>query len=696
MANQGIEEVGESSPPPKEKPQESPGHHHGHGHNDKGIKAFLLLCLAASGVVYGDIGTSILYTFKEIFFPEHGIGQIVNETSVLGSCSLIFWTLTLVVCLKYVVLVLRADNLGEGGTFSLLALFNGMPGKAIGGISLALVLAASFLYGEGLITPAISVLSAIEGLEVATPALKPAVIPLTIAILTGLFAVQYKGTAKVGTIFGGVMVVWFIVVAILGINQIIKHPEVLRAVNPYYGYHFMMQIGFSKCVVVLGSVVLCMTGGEALYADMGHFGKQAIRISWLSFVFPCLLLNYFGQGAKLLSGEPIPHNNPFFSLVPSWGIYPMVALATAATVIASQALISGAFSLTHSGINLNLLPRMKVVHTSQDVEGQIYMPGVNWALWAGCVLLVLGFRSSSNLASAYGMAVTGVMTTTTVSMYFIATRKWNWRWQSAALVFGFFGIIDLAYLGSNAAKFFQGGFIPFIIGLVLFFIMTTWRMGRRMIQEAYARVISPTIDKLIEMKADATELKVAVVVMASRPIKALTDQIPMVHYVFWQRWRSVPRHIIYFSVVTEKVPYVEADHRYEIFSFYDDKHGGTCISILMHVGYMEQPDVRAALKYLKDEGKIRIHQDRWTVLVGKEEIFVDAGVGFITRFRAEIFRFMHRIATQAHTYFGLSADAGVSLELIPVQFHDATTEVAPVSREAQPLMPLATTAGGRE
>lgn len=667
--------------------------HHGHSQN-QGWKAFALLCLGASGVVYGDIGTSVLYTFKEIFFPEHGHGQALNELSILGCCSLIFWTLLLVVCLKYVTLVLRADNLGEGGTFSLLALFNGMPGRAIGGISLALVLAASFLYGEGLITPAISVLSAVEGLEVATPALKPAVIPLTMVILTALFAVQYKGTAKVGNVFGVVMVVWFLVIAFLGANQIRQNPEVLKAVNPVYAYHFVQQIGFSKTVVVLGSVVLCMTGGEALYADMGHFGKGAIRFSWLLFVFPCLLLNYLGQGAKLLSGT-MTGNHPFFSLVPAYLIYPMVGLAMAATVIASQALISGAFSLTQSGINLNLLPRMKIVHTSEDMQGQVYMPGVNWALWAGCILLVLAFRSSSNLAAAYGLAVTGVMTTTTVSMYFIATRHWGWNNLLAGFVFGFFGVIDISYLGANMVKFFQGGYIPFTIGVLLFFTMTTWREGRRMIQEAYSKINTPTIEELIEKKMEATELHVQLVIMASRPITKLTNHIPVVHLVFWERWRALAKRMVYYTITNEKIPRVAPGKRFEIIVFQNDQVGGCVISLIEHVGYLQQADVRAGLKFLKEKGTIRKHEDGWTILVGKEEIFFSEGVGLWTRLRATYFKAMHHMATQAHVYFGLAGDAKVNLQLVPVRFdREKTSSVLPVTREAQPLIPHATTAGG--
>ncbi len=414
------------------------------------------LSLAALGVVYGDIGTSPLYAIRECFHGPHAIAA--TPANVLGVLSLIFWSLIIVISIKYLGFILRADNRGEGGILSLSALATPIKpsGKTEKWFLLALgVFGAALLYGDGILTPAISVLGAMEGLSVATPTLSPFVVPITIAILIGLFLIQSRGTAGVGKIFGPVTLLWFTVLGFLGIAQIIQYPLVLSAVNPVNAVEFFVREGWHG-FVILGSVFLVVTGGEALYADMGHFGTRPIRLAWFTVALPCLLLNYFGQGALLLE-NPAMAENPFYRLAPEWALYPMIVLAMCAAIIASQAIISGAFSLTMQAVQLGLLPRMKITHTSSREIGQIYLPGVNWALMVGCIAVVLGFQTSSRLASAYGIAVTSTMVITTILFYFVARQKWKWGVAPTMALCGSFLIIDLAFFGANIIKVLDGG-----------------------------------------------------------------------------------------------------------------------------------------------------------------------------------------------------------------------------------------------
>src|SRR5574340_13832 len=440
------------------------------------------LMVAAIGVVFGDIGTSPLYTMKEVFHGAHGVS--LSHDNILGALSLVLWALLIVVSLKYVVFIMRADNRGEGGIMALMALtLKASPSDSRRRwLLMALgIFGAALFYGDGVITPAISVLSAVEGLELATPALKPYVIPLTLAVLIGLFSFPRKGTASVGALFGPIMTLWFAALAVLGILNILAEPAVLQAVNPLYGLHFFQE-NRGHAFLALGAVVLAVTGGEALYADMGHFGRLPIRTAWFWLVLPALALNYFGQGALLLH-DPAAVENPFYRMAPSWALYPMVALSTLATVIASQAVISGAFSVTRQAMQLGYCPRLDIQHTSEKAIGQVYLPAVNWTLLAAIIFLVLGFRSSSNLAAAYGIAVTGTMAIDTLLAVVVARSLWGWGWLRGGLVAAFFLTIDLSFFSANAMKIPQGGWFPLVVGTAVFTLLSTWKRGRALLFE---------------------------------------------------------------------------------------------------------------------------------------------------------------------------------------------------------------------
>ncbi len=447
------------------------------------------LTLTALGVVFGDIGTSPLYAFRECFHGAHAMP--VSRENVLGVLSLIFWTLIVVVSIKYLIFILRADNRGEGGILALTAMV--VPVRAAAGrYRLLLILGlfgAALLYGDGMITPSISVLSAIEGLEIATPFFTPYVVPITIGVLIFLFFLQSRGTGSVGKVFGPIIIVWFTVLASLGLYRIVDQPSVVAAVNPLWALRFLVHNGWAA-FVVLGSVFLVATGAEAMYADMGHFGKRPIRIAWFSLVLPALMLNYFGQGALVLV-DPAAAEHPFYHLAPEWATYPLVALSTVATVIASQAVISGAFSLTHQAVQLGFTPRLEIEHTSARERGQIYVPAVNWALMISCITLVLTFRSASSLAAAYGIAVTSTMVITTLLFYAVERRRWKWRRWAALLLCGLFLTIDLAYFGSNLLKITHGGWVPLAIAVLVFTLMTTWKTGRRVLADRMRRSTVP-------------------------------------------------------------------------------------------------------------------------------------------------------------------------------------------------------------
>ncbi len=639
---------------------------HRSGHQ---LGRFGLLALGALGVVFGDIGTSPLYTINEIFFGHGNLAASVAD--IYGGISLVIWGLTTVVLVKYVLLVLRADNEGQGGVFALYGLIKAKGRLGIRIITWVLLLAAGFLFGDGLITPAISVLSAVEGLKVATPTFEHLVVPITIVILTILFAFQHKGTAKVGSVFGPIVTLWFIVIAILGARQIIFHPAILNAFNPWWGASFLGRIGFKPALYVLGFVMLAFTGGEALYADLGHFGIKPIRVSWFFVVYPALLLIYLGQGAYLISGAPIVNGNVFYSLVPTVWLYPVIALATMATVIASQALISGAFSLAKQGIALNFFPRLKVIFTHASHQGQIYVPLINWSLYVGCVIMVLVFRSSTALASAYGLAESGVMLATSLGMLIVAKQRWHWSAFSTWLLFGFLAMVDMVFLFSNSLKFFEGGFIPLTFGVGLFIIMTTWQWGRRKTAEAFSRLERMTVKQLLALKKAAPMVDRTMIIMDPKSALVASDRVTAVMQFFWERYQVLPKHIIFLTVAVSPHPYSHGEHgeRYDIVKFKCAPGQGSVTSLMVNFGFMEEQNVEAILQEIERNRAIPTsdnHRD-WIIELGVERLIATDKTSFIRRLRLGLFHFLRQNSQPAHYYYGLGNDVRLAMEVLPVK-----------------------------
>jgi KUP system potassium uptake protein len=541
------------------------------------------LVLAALGVVYGDIGTSPLYTMREAF--GHAGGLRLSEAAVLGVLSLVFWSLVLIVTLKYVVLILRADNRGEGGVLALGTLASrAVPRtKALRGLVLALTIGGlALFYGDGLITPAISVLAAVEGLETAAPALEPYVLPLAALVLVGLFLIQSRGTASVGAFFGPVMLAWFATLGLLGLAQIVQNPGVLVALDPRHALGLFQLAGW-QAFVALGAIVLAVTGAEALYADMGHFGPAPIRLAWFGLVLPGLVLNYFGQGALVLrSPEALEH--PFYHLVPGWALFPLVGLATLATIIASQAVISGVFSLTRQAIQLGYLPRMTVRHTSATEVGQVYLPRVNWLLMAGVLLLVVGFQSSGNLAAAYGISVTGAMAIDAVLAGLVAAWRWGWG-PAAAVIFGGFLLLDLAYFGANALKIPSGGWFPLLVAAAFAYVVVTWRRGRRAVwDKLYAHALP--VEKFVRrLDTRLTRVGGTAVFMTGNP-----EVVPraLLHNI--KHNQVLHEQVVLMTVRTRDVPYVPEAQRLEV-----EALGKGFYRVVVGYGFLDQPDVPRAL-----------------------------------------------------------------------------------------------------
>ncbi|MCA3129660.1 MAG: potassium transporter Kup [Rhodocyclaceae bacterium] len=543
------------------------------------------LALGAVGVVFGDIGTSPLYTMKEAFGSAHGLA--LTHDNVLGVLSLVFWSLMSFVTLKYVALVMRADNRGEGGIMALMSLVVDTAARGSRGrwwlMSLGMFGAALF-YGDSMITPAISVLSAVEGLSVATPVLDPYIVPITLAVIVVLFVVQFKGTGTVGALFGPITLVWFLVLAVLGVTQILRNPHVLLALNPAWAAGFFLDnrlAGF----LALGAVVLAVTGAEALYADMGHFGRAPIRLAWFAAVFPALVLNYFGQGALLLS-DPTAAAHPFFRMAPGWALYPLVALATVATVIASQAVISGAYSLTRQAIQLGYCPRLTVRHTSEKQMGQVYMPWINWALLVAVLALVLGFGSSSALASAYGIAVTGTMAIDTILLYFVIARVWRWGRYTAMVLCGVLLAIDLAFLCANSVKVLQGGWFPLAIAAAVFLVISTWRRGRELLFDRLRPGAIPVEPFLASITAHPPQRVPGTAVF----LTAGREGVPhaMLHNLSHNK--VLHERVVLLTVLTENVPYVEDAHRVEV-----SELGAGFYRMSGRYGFKDDPDLPRAL-----------------------------------------------------------------------------------------------------
>jgi len=612
-----------------------------------------MLALGALGVVYGDIGTSPLYALRSCFSEQGGV--LPTHDNVLGLLSLIFWSLFLIVSVKYLAFVMRADNRGEGGILALLAL--AFPERGQNSSSRVLwlltaigVFGAALLYGDGLITPAITVLGAVEGLEVVTPLLKPYVVPLTIVILVALFRVQRVGTGRVGKIFGWVMLVWFIAIGLLGLKQIFRVPEVWAAVNPAYGIRFLATNGFGG-FHQLGAVFLVLTGAEALYADMGHFGKRPIRLAWFALVLPALFLNYLGQGALVLE-NPSAASNPFYRLAPPWALYPLVALATAAAVIASQALIAGCFSLTMQAVQLGYMPRVAIEHTSSSERGQIYIPWINWSLMVVCIGLVLGFGSSDNLAAAYGIAVVLTMIFTTMLLFFAACKIWKWNeWQAGALCAGFL-LMELAFLGANIAKVGHGGWFPLAIGIIGFTLMSTWKTGRQRLRLRLINSLLPIEDFLRDV-AESKPLRVpgTAIFLAGNP-----DGTPAALTHNFKHNRIIHKRVILLTVVIEEIPYVEVKDRLTVKDL-----GQEFYRVIGRYGFMEEPDAQALLKLCKPYG-LNFREMETTFFLSRETIIPTERRG-LARWRKRLFALMARNAQPANAYFRLPPNRVVELGL---------------------------------
>ena len=606
------------------------------------------LALGALGIVFGDIGTSPLYTIKEAFGVAGGLTP--NGDTVLGVLSLVFWSLVLVVTVKYVWLIMRADNRHEGGVLALtsLALRAAVASRRLQRVTVALSIAGlSMFYGDGLITPAISVLSAVEGLEVAAPVLGPYVVPISLVVLVALFLVQQFGTGRVGSIFGPVMLVWFTVLAVLGLIQIVHNPAVLYALDPRWGARLFMHQG-GLAFVALGAIVLAVTGAEALYADMGHFGALPIRASWLSLVFPALVLNYYGQGALILA-DPQSISNPFYHLAPTELQIPLVCLATLATIIASQAVISGVFSLTRQAIQLGYLPRMTVRHTSATEQGQIYIPRMNWLLLVGVVGLVLGFRSSSNLAAAYGITVTGAMAVDAILASVVAARLWRWGKLPAGLLFGVLLCLDLTYFSANTLKIPSGGWFPLVVAAFAAFIIVTWRQGRRVLwNRLYAQAL-PVSSFLDKMNGSAQRVAGTAVFMTGNP-----DVIPNALLHNLKHNKVLHERVLLMRVDTMDEPSVRDVDRISV-----DRLGKGFFKLEVRYGFMDQPDIPRALEMCREHG-LAIDPMLTSFFLGRETLIASDNpeMGPV---RERVFIFLQGIAVAATAYFGIPADRVVEL-----------------------------------
>lgn len=606
--------------------------------------------VGALGVVYGDIGTSPLYALRECFHGPHAVSA--SPANVLGVLSLMLWSLIILVSIKYLGFVLRADNKGEGGILALLALAFPSGASQTGSRAKWLILLGLFgtalLYGDGMITPAISVLSAVEGLTVATDVFEPYIIPITVLVLITLFSVQRHGTGRVGRVFGRVTILWFIVLAALGIKGLVAAPEVLAALNPWHAIKFFLANGWHG-FVVLGSVFLAVTGAEALYADLGHFGRRPIQWAWFGLVLPALALNYLGQGALLLH-HPEAAENPFYRLAPGWAIYPLVVLATSATVIASQALITGAFSLTMQAMQLGYFPRLKIEHTSSEERGQIYIGQVNSFLMFACIGLVLGFRSSSHLAAAYGIAVTLTMAITTILFYFAARRLWGWNPWAVGLLCGLFLSIELAFFGANAIKILHGGWFPLIVGLGVFALLTTWKTGRHQLARKLEAANLPLtmFFKDIGMNPPP-RVKGTAVYLSGRLNNA---PISLLHNL--KHNQVLHRQVLFLTVIFHDQPFVEAEDRIQVEHLQDGFH-----RITGNYGFMDTPDVPQLLKLAQERG-LQIEMSRLTYFLSKETILSSRSTA-LRPWRKKLFAFMSRNATSAAAFFKIPPNRVVEL-----------------------------------
>lgn len=607
-----------------------------------------LLMLGAIGVVFGDIGTSPLYALKESFIGPHPLA--VDRLHVFGVLSLIFWSLMLIVTVKYVLVAMRADNRGEGGSFALLALVSRHLGESrwSGALVVLGVLAASMFYGDAMLTPAMSVLSAVEGLTVVEARLAPLVVPIAVAILVALFLIQSRGTARVGILFGPVVLVYFATLATLGVVNIAARPEILGILNPWWALEFFFydpRLAF----LAMGSVFLAVTGAETLYADMGHFGRKAVGLSWLTLVYPCLMLNYMGQGALLLA-TPEAVENPFYLMAPEWARLPLVLIATAATIIASQAVISGAFSVTHQAIQLGFLPRLRTLHTSEKAAGQIYIPAINWALLAMVLGLVLGFGESTRLASAYGISVVGTMLITTIMLAFLVFKVWRWnRWLAAGTI-GLFLAVDGVYFASNITKIPDGGWFPLVVAAVLFTVLTTWATGRRLMRERLEETSMPLSVFIESAASSAHRVRNTAVFMSASP-----DGIPSALLHNLKHNQVLHERVLILTVLVEEVPYADPDKRLEV---HDAGHG--FYRVVLHYGFMEDVDIPRDLAGLDCIGG-RFDMMSASFFLGRQKLVASADRPGMALWRERLFAWMSRSSESAMEFFRIPTNRVVEL-----------------------------------
>ncbi|MGC4250868.1 MAG: potassium transporter Kup [Sphingobium sp.] len=619
---------------------------HGHGHVRQ--KATAKLVVGAIGIVFGDIGTSPLYAFRETFAGHHHLD--LDADHILGVISLMFWSMMLVVTLKYVSIIMRADNKGEGGSLALLALINGQTKtpRWSGGIILLGVFATSLFYGDSMITPAVSVLSAVEGLAVYNPGFAPAILPVAVMILFALFWIQGWGTSRVASLFGPIMLLYFVTIAALGVISIVKTPGIVFALNPYWAFMFFVTDPL-PAFLALGAVVLAVTGAEALYADMGHFGRSPIRVSWLAFVLPALMLNYMGQGALLFREGAAALHSPFYHLAPQWAQLPLVGLATMAAVIASQAVISGAFSVTQQAIQLGFMPRLRIAHTSASTAGQIYIPLVNWGLMTMVILLVLVFQTSSNLTAAYGIAVTGAMFIDNLLLTVVLYRLWHWRWYYAAPLLAVFFVVDGAYLAANLTKVPDGGWFPLLIGFVVFTLLTTWSRGRKLMQDRLREAAMPIPVFVASAANSAVRVPGTAVFMTSTP-----DGVPHALLHNLKHNKVLHERVILLTVKIKDVPVVEDDGRCKL-----EDLGRGFFRLLLQYGFMQEPDVPAALKNVTGCGHAFKMMDT-SFFLARQTLLPSAKPG-MPLWREKIFAWMLRNAESAMEFFRLPTNRVVEL-----------------------------------
>ena len=614
-----------------------------------GLKQLLPLAIGAIGVVYGDIGTSPLYTLRLCFRADGPLA--LTPEHIVGILSLIFWSVMTIVTLKYATIIMRADNQGQGGILALMALALQKPGsKRRHAVLLMLgVAGAALFYGDGIITPAISVLSAIEGLKIATPLFEPYIVPITAVIVVVLFSVQRRGTASVGALFGPIVCVWFVVLAILGLVQIVREPSVLRALSPHYAIGLFIEKP-AATFVILGAVVLAVTGAEALYADMGHFGRRPIRVSWLYLVFPALMLNYFGQGALLIA-EPAAIDHPFFRLVPHWGLYPLVVLSTMATIIASQAVITGAYSLTRQAVQLGICPRMEICHTSESEMGQIYIPQVNWLLLVGILVLIFGFKSSDNLASAYGIAVTGTMMIDTIMAFVVVRSHWGWSLPKASMVFGILLVIDLLFVSSNLLKIVEGGWFPLAIGAVTFWVLTTWQRGRKILV-TQLRDIAVPLDGFLARVTDKHPVRVPGTAVF---LTADANNVPFCLLHNLKHNKVLHQRVILLSVTTELVPVVPERDRTTI-----DELGKGFHRMIARYGFAESPNVPRVLAAAAERMGFAFNMMDISFFLGREKL-VASKRPHMSGLRERVFIWLQRNAVSATDFFRIPSNRVVEL-----------------------------------